>query len=65
MSCFVVDKQEESWITAGLGYCGADCSKPYQECMCGTRIGQYTCVCSAGYEMQGDTKSCSGKGDIL
>ncbi|KAI0227201.1 hypothetical protein LSAT2_022340 [Lamellibrachia satsuma] len=57
-----VDKQEESWITADLGYCGAGCSKPYQECMCGTRIGQYTCVCSSGYEMLENTCSKCKKG---
>ncbi|CAH1779630.1 unnamed protein product [Owenia fusiformis] len=52
------DKQEEIWTHVDGYLCQPRCSL-YAECTCGTRTGQYHCVCKPGYEGDGITcKAC-------
>lgn len=47
------DSQLEEWEIAGRkSLCNNTCSK-HAVCACGTRIGQYQCICNAGYEGDG------------
>ncbi|GAB1600780.1 sushi, von Willebrand factor type A, EGF and pentraxin domain-containing protein 1-like [Argonauta hians] len=53
--------QKEIWEVANRNFCDAKCSKN-AVCSCGTRIGQYQCICKAGYEGDGITCKLCAKG---
>ena len=53
-----LDKQEESWIVTDNFNCREVCHEGAL-CTCGTRTGDYQCVCTQGYEWDG--AGCSRK----
>ncbi|CAI9715910.1 sushi, von Willebrand factor type A, EGF and pentraxin domain-containing 1-like [Octopus vulgaris] len=53
--------QKEIWEVANRNFCNEKCSKN-AVCSCGTRVGQYQCICNAGYEGDGITCKLCQKG---
>ena len=40
---------------------GGDCCDAMASCMCGTRTGQYDCVCERGHYGKGQQHECTGR----
>ena len=55
---YFADQQEEVWIAAQTVDCEGTCTGEYTSCMCGAKVGQYSCGCAPGYERIG--AKCEG-----
>lgn len=46
----IADKQEQKWIPAAHAYCAVSCKDINAHCMCGSRVGEYDCICPRGHQ---------------